>query len=172
MAEDNLAQEVEFYDEAETIKASSTMNEQEVENLSGSNVNDNTPKETQIPPKGNTTDTEDVADPQQGLKSQEQIILAEDNLPECIEDLSLDEIFEKCQLAPEKLEELKESHANDNFDDYPTDPEEIVKFLGDVSKSVKEEMLLLKATPMSDEEYNKRYNKLQIKKLTSYWLNL
>lgn len=164
MAEDNLAQEVEFYDEAETIKASSTMNEQEVENLSGSNVNDNTPKETQIPPKGNTTDTEDVADPQQGLKSQEQIILAEDNLPECIEDLSLDEIFEKCQLAPEKLEELKESHANDNFDDYPTDPEEIVKFLGDVSKSVKEEMLLLKATPMSDEEYNKRYNKLQIKK--------
>ena len=46
MAEDNLAQEVEFYDEAETIKASSTMNEQEVENLSGSNVNDNTPKET------------------------------------------------------------------------------------------------------------------------------
>lgn len=93
MAEDNLAQEVEFYDEAETIKASSTMNEQEVENLSGSNVNDNTPKETQIPPKGNTTDTEDVADPQQGLKSQEQIILAEDNLPECIEDLSLDEIL-------------------------------------------------------------------------------
>ena len=51
MAEDNLAQEVEFYDEAETIKASSTMNEQEVENLSGSNVNDNTPKETQLIPR-------------------------------------------------------------------------------------------------------------------------
>lgn len=31
----------EFYDETEEIKSSSTMNEQEVENLSGSNVNDN-----------------------------------------------------------------------------------------------------------------------------------
>lgn len=171
MAKENLAEKPENYDITAEVKASTVMSETEVQETITSNSNDNM-EGLQTPPKGDTTDAEDVADPQQWIKAQKQIILTGDNLPECIKDLSLDEIFEKCQLAPEKLEELKESHANDNFDDYSTDPDEIVKFLGHVSKSVKEEMLLLKETPLSDEEYNKRYNKLQIKKLTSYWLNL
>lgn len=163
MAKENLAEKPENYDITAEVKASTVMSETEVQETITSNSNDNM-EGLQTPPKGDTTDAEDVADPQQWIKAQKQIILTGDNLPECIKDLSLDEIFEKCQLAPEKLEELKESHANDNFDDYSTDPDEIVKFLGHVSKSVKEEMLLLKETPLSDEEYNKRYNKLQIKK--------
>lgn len=164
MAKENLAEKPENYDVTAEVKASAVMTETEVQGTVTSNVNNNNKEGPQTPPKGDTTDAEDVADPQQWIKAQKQIILTGDNLPECIKDLSLDEIFEKCQLAPEKLEELKESHANDNFDDYSTDPDEIVKFLGHVSKSVKEEMLLLKETPLSDEEYNKRYNKLQIKK--------
>lgn len=50
------AHEAEFYDETENIKISSTMNEQEVENLSDSNVNDNGDGDFTPPPlqnKGN-----------------------------------------------------------------------------------------------------------------------
>lgn len=47
-----------FYDEAEVIKTSSIMNEQEVKNLSGSNVNDNGDGDFTPPPlqnEGNET---------------------------------------------------------------------------------------------------------------------
>ena len=69
-------------------------------------------------------------------------------LPECIKNLSLDEIFEKGKLSDEELEKLKKSHANDNFDDFPTDPTEIAKLLISVEASIKTELLVLKATPL------------------------
>jgi len=86
------------------------------------------------------------------------------DLPECIKSWSLEEIFEKGKLSDEDLEKLINSHANDNFDDWPTDPNEMAKFLRFAEKSVKEEMLILKTYPLNDEEYNKRYNQIQMKR--------
>lgn len=83
-------------------------------------------------------------------------------LPECIKNLSLDEIFEKGKLSDEELEKLKESHANDNFDDLPTDPNEMSALLSSVEASLKLQLLTLKATPVSDEEHAKEYNKIQM----------
>ena len=96
-------------------------------------------------------------------ENKEEIILTE-NLPECLKSLSLVDVFENYRIAPEKLEELKEIHANDNFDDYPKDPTELGNFLKHVEKSLNEEMLLLKASTLSDEEYFERYKKIQIQK--------
>ena len=85
-------------------------------------------------------------------------------LLECFEDLSLQEIFEKGKLSDEELEVLKNKHANDNFSDLPTDPEEMVKILASVEVSLKTELLILKTNPLSDEEYAKRYNQIQVKR--------
>lgn len=93
MAKENLAEKPENYDITAEVKASTVMSETEVQETITSNSNDNM-EGLQTPPKGDTTDAEDVADPQQWIKAQKQIILTGDNLPECIKDLSLDEIFE------------------------------------------------------------------------------
>lgn len=47
------------------------------------------------------------------------------DLPECLKNLSLKDIFEKCNLSDDELEKLKESHANDNLPPMPTDPTQI-----------------------------------------------
>lgn len=82
----------------------------------------------------------------------------------CIKNLSLEDIFEKGRLSDDELEKLKESHTNDNFSNLPTDPEEMAKLLATVECSVKSELLILKAVPLSDEEYAKRYNQIQVKR--------
>lgn len=51
----------EFYDETENIKISSTMNEQEVENLSGSNINDNGDGDFTPPPLQNENNEANVS---------------------------------------------------------------------------------------------------------------
>lgn len=86
------------------------------------------------------------------------------DLPECFENLSLQEIFEKGKPSDEELEAMKDKHANDNFSDLPTDPEEMVKILASVEVSLKTELLILKTNPLSDEEYAKRYNQIQVKR--------
>ena len=91
-----------------------------------------------------------------------QKLLSYFNLPEEIQNLSLQEIFENGQISDEELEKLKESHANDNFPNLPTDPNELTKLLAQVESSVKEELLILKTTPLSEEEYMKRFRKVQI----------
>ncbi|MFR8206662.1 MAG: hypothetical protein ACLU99_10350 [Alphaproteobacteria bacterium] len=85
-------------------------------------------------------------------------------MPECFENLSLQEIFEKGKPSDEELEAMKDKHANDNFSDLPTDPEEMVKILASVEVSLKTELLILKTNPLSDEEYAKRYNQIQVKR--------
>lgn len=105
-----------------------------------------------------------VAVKQEIVEQPENIENTPVELPECIKNWSLEEIFEKGKLSDEDLERLKASHANDNFDDMPTDPNEMVKFWGYVEKSVKEEMFILKTCPLDDEEYNKRYNRIQLKR--------
>lgn len=91
-----------------------------------------------------------------------QKLLSYFNLPEEIQNLSLQEIFENGQISDEELEKLKESHANDNFQNLPTDPNELTDLLAQVESSVKEELLILKTTPLSEEEYMKRFRKVQI----------
>ena len=83
-------------------------------------------------------------------------------LPECIKNWSLEEIFEKGKLSEEDLNKLIASHANDNFDDLPTDPNAISALLSSVEASLKLQILTLKAIPVSDEEHAKEYNKIQM----------
>ena len=80
-------------------------------------------------------------------------IMSVSDLQDYFKNLSLDEIFEKGKISDEELEKLKESHANDNFPSLPTDPNELTNLLAQVELSVKEELLILKTSPLSDEEY-------------------
>ena len=86
------------------------------------------------------------------------------DLPEYLKTTSLEEIFEKGRISDEDLEKLKESHANDNFPNLPTDPNELTDLLNQVELSVKQELLLLKTSPLSEEEYAEMYNKIQLKR--------
>ena len=87
--------------------------------------------------------------------------IEEFNLPECLKNLSLQEIFEKDKLSDEELEKLKESHANDNLPLMPTDPTQITEFIEKVKLSVSAELAILKSAPLSEEEYLTRFHKLQ-----------
>ncbi len=95
-------------------------------------------------------------------------------LPDYIKDLTLDDIFKDGKISDEELEKLKNSHANDNFPNLPTDPNELTKLLSMVETSVKTELIILKAAPLTEEEYAKRYNKIQLKRayqlLTEYMI--
>lgn len=108
---------------------------------------------------GNTALKEEVEDTQPETVTDVVV-----DMPECIKNWSLEEIWEKGKLSEEDLNKLVASHANDNFDNFPTDPNEMAKFWGYVEKSVKEEMFILKTYPLDDEEYDKRYNRIQLKR--------
>ncbi len=83
-------------------------------------------------------------------------------LPECLKELSLQKIFENGYLSDDELEKLKKSHANDNLPLMPTDPTQIDEFIAKVSKTVSVELMILKSSPLSEEEYLIRFQKLQI----------
>ena len=83
-------------------------------------------------------------------------------LPECLKELSLQKIFENGYLSDNELEKLKKSHANDNLPLMPTDPTQIDEFIAKVSKTVSVELMILKSSPLSEEEYLIRFQKLQI----------
>ncbi|MBR1373224.1 DNA cytosine methyltransferase [bacterium] len=85
-------------------------------------------------------------------------------LPECLKNFSLEEILKQGKPTTEELEKLKASHANDNFDNWPTDPDEMKLFLASVENSIKAELILLKAFPLSEEEYIKCYNRIQMQR--------
>ncbi|MBO5039028.1 MAG: DNA cytosine methyltransferase [Alphaproteobacteria bacterium] len=84
------------------------------------------------------------------------------NLPECLKNLSLEEIFESSKLSDDEIEKLKESHANDNLPPMSTDPTQITEFITMVNSSVKAELAILKSAPLSEEEYLIRFQKLQL----------
>ena len=84
------------------------------------------------------------------------------DLPECLKNLSLEDIFEKCNLSDDELEKLKESHANDNLPPMPTDPTQITDFITRVNISVSAELAILKSAPISEEEYLVRFQKIQL----------
>ena len=84
------------------------------------------------------------------------------DLPECLKNLSLKDIFEKCNLSDDELEKLKESHANDNLPPMPTDPTQITDFITRVNISVSAELAILKSAPISEEEYLVRFQKIQL----------
>ena len=84
------------------------------------------------------------------------------DLPECLKNLSLEDIFEKCNLSDDELEKLKKSHANDNLPLMPTDPTQLDTFLAKINKSVSIELAILKSTPLSEEEYLIRFQNLQV----------
>lgn len=84
------------------------------------------------------------------------------NLPECLKNLSLEEIFKKDKLSDDEIEKLKESHANDNLPLMPTDPTQLSDFIAMVNSSVKAELAILKSAPLSEEEYLTRFQKLQL----------
>ena len=105
-----------------------------------------------------------VAVKQEIVEQSEAVANVVVDVPQFIKNLSLEDIFEKGELSKEEIEKLKASHANDNFDDMPSDPNEMAKFWVYVEKSVKEEMFILKTCPLDDEEYNKRYNRIQLKR--------
>ena len=83
-------------------------------------------------------------------------------LPECLKNLSLQEIFEKGMLSDEGLEALKVSHANDNLPLLPTDPNQMDEFITRIKKNVSAELAILKSTPLPETEYLIRFQKLQI----------
>lgn len=83
-------------------------------------------------------------------------------LPECLKNLSLEDIFEKCTLSDDELEKLKSNRANDNLPPMPTNPDQMTEFMAWVSKSVSAELAILKLEPLSEEEYLVRFQKLQI----------
>ena len=84
------------------------------------------------------------------------------DLPKCLKNLSMEDIFEKCNLSDDELEKLKESHANDNLPPMPTDPTQITDFITRVNISVSAELAILKSAPISEEEYLVRFQKIQL----------
>lgn len=83
-------------------------------------------------------------------------------LPECLKNLSLQEILERGKLSDEELEALKHSHANDNLPLLPTDPNQMDEFITRIKKNVSAELAILKSTPLSETEYLIRFQQLQI----------
>lgn len=131
------AHEAEFYDETENIKISSTMNEQEVENLSDSNVNDNGDGDFTPPPlqnKGN-----------------------EIGVP-------IEDIIKNKQLSPETLTEIINAAQNDNL--FPTkklNGKELTDKINELREWVDTEENRLKSIPFSIELYSQKKAVLQVR---------
>lgn len=131
------AHEAEFYDGTENIKISSTMNEQEVENLSDSNVNDNGDGDFTPPPlqnKGN-----------------------EIGVP-------IEDIIKNKQLSPETLTEIINAAQNDNL--FPTkklNGKELTDKINELREWVDTEENRLKSIPFSIELYSQKKAVLQVR---------
>ena len=87
-------------------------------------------------------------------------------LPNALQNKTLQEVFENDYLSQTELAALIAQCANDNFATLPTDPiasdADLDALLNQVSNRLNAKMTVLKASPLTDEEYMKQLRKVQI----------
>ena len=87
-------------------------------------------------------------------------------LPNALQNKTLQEVFENDYLSETELASLIARCANDNFATLPTDPiandADLDALLNQVSNRLNAKMTVLKASPLTDEEYMKQLRKVQI----------
>ena len=87
-------------------------------------------------------------------------------LPNALQNKTLQEVFENDYLSETELAALIAQCANDNFTTLPTDPiandADLDALLNQVSNRLNAKMTVLKASPLTDEEYMKQLRKVQI----------
>lgn len=148
----NLDSKVEHFDMMDEVKASTIMNETEVQNIVTSNINDNIVEGDCPPPKGENT----------SLTGDENKTANNNITSNLQQPLAINDIIKNKNISPEALVEIINAAKNDNL--FPSDTlsgQKLIDKVNSIREWVDDKVEELKSTPLSMTIYKKRKAVLQ-----------